>query len=147
MDDKAIPEDKNNPFKEYLASAAYAIRASFHASHGQSPAKLVFGRDMFMPVSRNINWDAIKERKQKAICTSNERENKKRINHTYKYGDWITIKKTGILCKLEVLRLGPYKVIKHHSNGTITYEKAPFNNKKVNIQRAHPYYWENEPPE
>ena len=143
LDDKEIPEDEDDPFEEYLASAAYAIRASFHASHGHSPAELVFGRDMFMPVSRNINWDAIKERKQKAIRKSNKRENKKRINHTYKYGDWITIKKPGILRKLEVPRLGPYKVIKHHSNGTITYKKEPFNNKKVNIRRAHPYYWKN----
>ena len=31
----------------------------------------------------NIDWDAIKERKQKAIHKSNERKNLLRINHTY----------------------------------------------------------------
>ena len=60
LDNKEIPKDKDDPFEEYLASVAYAIRASFHASKGHSPAKLVFGRDMFIPISRNINWDTIK---------------------------------------------------------------------------------------
>ena len=38
---------------------------------------------------------------------------------------------------------GLYQVIKHHTNGTITYEKEPFVNDKVNIRRAEPYYQKN----
>ena len=100
-----------------------------------------------MPVSRRINWDAIRERKRKAIQKSNERENSKRTNKTYKAGDWILIKKPGIIRKLAVPRLGPYKVVTHHNNGTITYEKEPFVNEKVNIRRVEPYYWRNDEPE
>ena len=133
LDDAEINEDDEDPFEEYLAAAAYAIRCGFHASHGHSPGELIFGRDMFMPVNKSIDWDAIRERKQKAIQKSNERENSKRINHTYKEGDWILIKKPGIIRKLAVPRLGPYKVLKHHNNGTITYEKEPFVTDKVNI--------------
>ena len=99
-----------------------------------------------MPVNKSIDWDAIRERKRKAIQKSNERENSKRINHTYKEGDWILIKKPGIIRKLAVPRLGPYKVLKHHNNGTITYEKEPFVTNKVNIQRVDPYHWRNAPP-
>ena len=58
----------------------------------------------------------------------------------YEKGDWITIQKPGILRKLSVPRLGPYKVLKHHMNGDISYEKEPFVDDKVNIRRTYPYY-------
>ena len=38
-------------------------------------------------------------------------------------------------------QLGPYKVLKHHANVDITYEKAQNNvTNKVNIRRVYPYY-------
>ena len=95
---------------------------------------------MFMPVYKKIDWDAIKTRKQKAIQKSNIRENSKRIDYTYQKGDWILIKEPGIIRKLAVPRHGPYQVIKHHTNGTVTYEKEPFVNDRVNIRRVEPYY-------
>merc|ERR1712032_1463102 len=83
LDDAEIDEDEEDPFDEYLSSASYAIRCAFHSTHGHSPGELVFGRDMFMPVERNIDWEAIKERKQKAIRKSNQREKSKRIDYKY----------------------------------------------------------------
>ena len=84
-----------DPFTEYLSNAAYAIQCAFHATHGHSPGELVFGRDMFMPSkSKNINWNAIKDKKQKAIAKSNLIENlktKQIIN--YNPEDWILNKK------------------------------------------------------
>ena len=44
---------------------------------------LDIGCDMFMPINVPIDWIAIKERKQKAIYKSNERENSKRIYFRY----------------------------------------------------------------
>ena len=41
------PED---PFKEFITALAYAIQSTFHTTLGASPAQLVFGRDMFLPV-------------------------------------------------------------------------------------------------
>ena len=98
---------------------------------------------MFISVSKNIDWDAIWERKKKAIEKNNKQENTKQINHTFQKGDWILIKKPGIIHKLAVPGLGPYKVIKHHNNGTITYEKEPFITDRINIRRVDPYYWRN----
>ena len=120
--------------------ASYAIRCAFHKTHGYSPGQLVFGRDMFMPIEATIDWNSIKERKQKAIRKSNERENSKRIHFQYKKGDWISIQKQGILRKLSGPRLGPYKELKYHTNDDITYEKEPFVDDKVNIRRTYPYY-------
>ena len=38
-----IDVDEPDPFEEYLAAVSYAIRSSYHQSHGHSPAQLVFG--------------------------------------------------------------------------------------------------------
>ena len=84
LEELNINEDEEDPFEEYLTMASYAIRCAFHKTHGYSPGQLVFGRDMFMPIEATIDWNSIKERKQKAIRKSNERENSKRIHLQYK---------------------------------------------------------------
>ena len=81
----------------------------------------------------------IRERKQKAIAKSNLRENAKRTHH-------ITAKRPGIIRKLSIPREGPFQVIKHHSNGTVSYESEPFKEDRVNIRRISPYKWRNPPP-
>ena len=101
---------------------------------------------MLLPVEAPAGWEELKQRKQKAIAKPSQRENSKRTPHTYKAGDWITILKPGTLRKLTVPRMGPYKVIKHHSNGTLSYEKEPFTPERVNIRRCMPYEWKH-PPE
>ena len=50
-----INVNEDDPFDEYLTAVSYAIRSSFHQSHSHSPAQLVFGRDMFSPVSTDID--------------------------------------------------------------------------------------------
>ena len=140
LEEKVFNEQDDDPFEEYLTAAAFSIRAAFHQTHGHSPAQMVFGRDMFMPVSADIDWEQIKIRKQQRIRKSNVRENSKRIPHTYKKGDLVTLEKTGIIRTLTLPRQGPYKVIKHHENGSITIEKEPFVTVRVNIRRVRPYY-------
>ena len=94
-----------------------------------------------MPVDAEIDWEKICQRKQLKIQQSNIRENSKRILHTYKKGDMITLRKPGaILCTLALPRRGPYKVIKHHENGSIKIKLAPNVVDRVNICRCYPYY-------
>ena len=147
LDDREIDPDEEDPFAEYLSNAAYAIRSSFHATHGHSPGELVLGRNMFLPVSTPVDWEEIKKRKQKAIAKSNQRENAKRIGYQYKKGDWVTAKRPGIIRKLCVPKEGPFQVVKHHSNGTVAYEREPFVEERVNIRRINPYKWKNDPPQ
>ena len=101
---------------------------------------------MFSPVSVDVDWNAINEKKQVSINRSNARENSKRIAHTYKTGDYITLKKPGILRKLTIPREGPYKVMKHNNNGSILIEKAPTKIKNVNVRRAAAYNKRRETP-
>ena len=65
--------DQEDPFEKFLTASAYAIRCSYHTTLGYSPAQLVFGRDMFMPVNFQVDWDRIKQQKQRRIEKSNER--------------------------------------------------------------------------
>lgn len=52
----------------------------------------------------------------------------------------VTIKKPGILRSLTTPRLGPFKVISHNDNGTITIELEPYETKTFNMRRIQPYY-------
>ena len=141
LDERTINEMDDDPFEEFLSAAAFSIRCSYHQTHGHSPAQMVFGRDMFMPVDAAIDWEQIQQRKQLKIQQSNIRENSKRILHKYKEGDLITLRKPGaILRTLALPRRGPYKVVKHHENGSITTELEPNVLGRVNIRRCHPYY-------
>ena len=72
---------------------------------------------------------------------SNICENLKRILHIYDKGGMITFRKPGaILPTLALPRRGPYKVIKHHENGSIKIEFEPNVVDRVNIRRCYPYY-------
>ena len=62
------PED---PFEEFITGSAYAIHLTFHTILGATPAQLVFGRDMFLLVLFERDWNAIQECKQKRINDSN----------------------------------------------------------------------------
>ena len=53
----------------------------------------------------------------------------------------ITLRKPGaILHTLALPQQGPYKVIKHHENGSIKLELEPSVVDRVDICRYHPYY-------
>ena len=105
---------------------------------------MVFGRDMFLDTKVDINWEEIKIRKQERIRQNNVRENEKRIDHTYSQGDLILLKRPGILRTLTLPFAGPYKVVQHNRNGSITIEKAPNDIEKVNIRQVHPYFSAND---
>ena len=130
------PED---PFKRFITASAYAIQLTFHTMLGASPAQLVFGRDMFLPVLFEKDWNTVREHKQKQINDSNTRENERRIQHDYQEGDYVTLEKPGIVPKLALPRLGPYKVHKVHNNGTVTIQKENYLTETVNIRQVLPF--------
>ena len=50
------------------------------------------------------------------------------------------MKPGAILCTLALPQQGPYKVIKHHENGSIKFNLEPNVVDRVNICRCYPYY-------
>ena len=129
-----------DPWDAVFASAAFAIRATYHTTLGVSLAQLIFGRDMILPIQYCADWAMITQHKQKHIDDSNARENQNRLNHVYKEGDLILLDKPGFLPKLETPRTGPYKITKVHSDGTFTFQDGPYCSHNENIRRATPYF-------
>ena len=72
------------------------------------------------------------------MAENNTRENSKRIPHTYKVGDEVSLKRPGILPKMSLRREGPHKVIKAYDNGTVRIRKGAIS-QRVNIRRIAPY--------
>jgi transposase InsO family protein len=132
--------DGENPWDSYLSSAAFAIRSTYHTTLKASPAQLVFGRDMLLPIEFHANWAALQQQRQKEITRNNQRENASRKDHQYKVGDKILLSKPGhIRRKLENPRHGPYEITAVFSNGTIRIQRGSIS-ERVNLRRVTPYF-------
>ena len=70
----------NDPFEEFLAAAAYAVQSGNQTK--LSLAQLVFGRDMFIPLNFQLDWQRIKANKQNRIQKKDDRKNLKRNSIT-----------------------------------------------------------------
>jgi hypothetical protein len=57
--------DEKDPWGPFLASAAYAIRSTFHTTLKATPGPVVFGRDMVLPITCMADWGAIEQQRQK----------------------------------------------------------------------------------
>ena len=70
LEERELNED--DPWTEFLLSAGYAIRNTYHTSLEATPAQLVFGRDMLLPIKINANWCRIRQRRQNEINKNNQ---------------------------------------------------------------------------
>jgi hypothetical protein len=131
--------DKTNPWDEFLTAAAFAIRSTHHTTLQASPAQLVFGRDMFLPITFVADWTRIHQQRKKVMEKSNQQENAKQIPHKYRRGDKVLLTTAGKLPKLKSPRTGPYEVVDVHSNGTVTIKKGNVE-RLVNIRHVQPYW-------
>ena len=93
---------------------------------------------MLFDLAFKANWKEIKERKRSRIEDSNQRENAKRIRHTYHVGDLVSKDRNQIQPKLHRPRDGPYTVEKVYSNGILKIRKGIIS-EKVSIRRLNPY--------
>jgi len=131
--------DENDPWSPFLAAASFAIRSTYHTTLGATPAQLIFGRDMLLPIQFKADWALIHERRQQEALRNNRRENDKRIQHEYRVGDQVCKIRPGILPKLASKRDGPYTVHAVYNNGTISIRKGAVR-ETINIRQVHPYY-------
>jgi hypothetical protein len=51
--------DEKYPWGPFLSSAVYAIRSTFHTTLKATPGKLVFGRDMVLPITVMSDWGGL----------------------------------------------------------------------------------------
>jgi len=131
--------DTYDPWGPFLASAAWAIRSTFHTTLEATPGQLIYGRDMVLPLTFKADWARISMRKKQRVEENNARENRSRIAHEYKFGDKVLLKKTGHVPKLSKPMTGPYTVLAVNANGTVRIMKGVVE-QTVNIRRLHPYF-------
>ena len=136
LEERDINED--DPWTGILNAVAWAVRSTYHTTLRATPGQLVFGRDMVFNIAHEANWKEIKDRKQKLINQNNQRENARRIKHTYSIGDRVLMERTNSTRKLERPYDGPYEITNVFTNGTVAIQKGIVN-ERVNIRRIFPY--------
>ena len=69
-----------------LAAVMAAVRSTCSTTTQATPMQLVFGCDAIINTKFIADWEYIRQRKQNIVHSNNERENAKRIPHTYQIG-------------------------------------------------------------
>ena len=105
---------------------------------GATPAQLVFGQDMILPIKFQADWAAIQQRQLQETMRNNKTENERQIPHQYKVGDQVSKTRPGIQSKLSRKRDGPYEVIAVYNNGTIRIQRGAIT-ERLNIRRVTPF--------
>ena len=54
--------DESDPWSGILTAVAFAVRSTIHTTLQATPAQLVFGRDMVLPVDYETDWNEITKR-------------------------------------------------------------------------------------
>jgi hypothetical protein len=130
---------KEDPCKGILSATAFAVRSTFHTTLQNSPGQLVFGRDMILNIKHTANWEIIRMRNQNLIKNNNKRENAKRIEHKYKLGQPVLLKR-GTENKYEAPYSGPSNIFKVNDNGTVRCLKVKSVTDTYNIRQLLPYH-------
>ena len=92
---------------------------------------------MISNIQHIANWEYIRQNKQKLIEKNNKAENAKRIEHSYKVGDPVLVKR-GTENKYESLYKGSYNILKVNDNGTVCLRVGAVED-NYNIKRLTPY--------
>jgi transposase InsO family protein len=83
--------DKKDPWTPFLQAACFAVRSTYHTTLGATPAQLVFGQDMMLPIKFKANWTAIQQRRLQEVQRNIKSKNMKRIPHIYEVGDKVRV--------------------------------------------------------
>ena len=126
-----------------VQACAFAIRTTVPLNSPYAPAQMTFGMDMIFRQKVIVDWDKIKQLRQKQTEHNKKRENNKQIPHDYKVGDKILlvtpISERRRQAKLSPPTEGPYEITKLYKNGTVKILRKHFE-EIVSIRRIRPYF-------
>ena len=122
-----------------LAATMRAMRCAASTSlDGVSPGSLVFGRDMLLNVPIVTDIVSITKNRQLQTDLRLERENARRSQHDYEVGGFVYVDNHfSSADKLKTVWLGPYKILRVHTNGTLTLERGQVH-ERLSIRRCKP---------
>ena len=89
---RELPTNSITPFHSFVSAASWALCSTYHTTSQATPGQLVFGRDMLLSLTFRADWACIKQCKQNRINKGVNRENTKRVAHTYKDRDLVLLK-------------------------------------------------------
>ena len=136
MAESVAPRD----VEEFLSSASWAVRSTYHTVLKASPGAAIFGRDMMFDIPFLADWNKIGDYRQRQTDRNTAQENKSRIDYDYKVGDKVLIRKEGILRKTESrYERNPWTITQVHMNGTIRAQRGT-KSERFNIRRVTPYF-------
>jgi hypothetical protein len=128
-----------------IQACAYALRATSPSNNPYSPAQLAFGCDMLFRQKVIIDWEWLKESRDKQSLQNNAKENRKRLEHEYKVGDKGLI----ILKPYErhnnpkispmTYTSGPFTILAIYANGNVKLQCGVYTD-IINIHRITPYH-------
>ena len=108
-----------------LAAVRRAVNATVHTTTLATPSQLVFGRDAILNIGFQIDWELVKDRKQRLIQHNNQRENLKRVPHNYNVGDKVMVKQAANRKHGSHKYLGPHTItFVNNDKGTVKLLKA-----------------------
>jgi transposase InsO family protein len=123
-----------------LATAQLALRTVVHTTLGVSPGAIVFHRDMLLEIPYIADLLLLQQNRQALIDYNVLRENNRRIRHDYAINDLVLeIMPKDKRPKMGIRMQGPYRVLRVHTNGTLTIERSQGVEERVNIRNFKPY--------
>ena len=121
-----------------IANAVYAHRCTYHGTINTTPGALAFHRDMILDLPLQADLQLIQQRRQQLIDTELVKANRKRFAYDYQPNDEV-LKLRYKPGKLESRTDGPYRVLRVHTNGTLTIRISPYITERISIRRVKPY--------
>ena len=76
-----------------LAADVSVVRSTYHRTTGKIPGQLLFGRDMILPIKHIADCKYIRHIKQAQIEKDVIRKKSTTIDHNYRVGDRVMVKK------------------------------------------------------
>ncbi|KAL7465162.1 hypothetical protein ACHAXS_005488 [Conticribra weissflogii] len=126
-----------------VQACAYAARTTVPSNSSYSPAQLTFGRDMIFRQQIIVDWEKMKQQRLQQAAANNDKENKKRVEHTYSVNDLVLIvtpsSERNKQRKLSSPTEGPYRITKVYANGTVRILRGHFE-ETTSIRRLRPYH-------
>ena len=100
---------------------------------------VIVNKDMMLRTHVEADLDLVRQRRRQAAKKSNIRENKRRIAHTYKPGDYVLILTDRMDPTLN-LHQGPFKVTHYNKmNGTLQIRRKNYI-EPINVRNVRPCF-------
>lgn len=129
----------DNLVDEAIGTAMHALRCNPVSTLGNySPGALVFNRDMFLNIPLVADILTLTKNRQALIDKRLLRANSRRLRHEFAVGQQVFYNIPNRDHKLDLVKVGPFKILRVHTNNTVTIQRGPIE-ERLNIRHLTPF--------